>query len=167
MKLHWGQLQVLSDILVLDFNGFFDGHTLQELSGIGAACDGWPTTKSLKDSLLNSAIFLVHFDLEFHDVTAGGGADEAGSNIGCLLVKWANIARVLIMVNHSLVVSKVASGSHVAHDGERVYLRWAKQESWSLHHSEGEAGRCAQAPLGAHTQKVSIGLHGELFVWKR
>ena len=87
MKFDWGQLQVLSDILVLDFNGFLDGHALQKLSGVGAACDGRTTSKSLKDCLLDSAIFLVHFDLEFHDVTAGGGADEAGSNIGCLLVK--------------------------------------------------------------------------------
>ena len=87
MKLHWRQLQVLSDVLVLDFNGFLDGHALQKLSGVGAACDSRPASKSLKDCLLNSAIFLVHFDLEFHDVTAGGGADEAGSDVGCLLVK--------------------------------------------------------------------------------
>ena len=115
MELDRWEFQVLSDVLVLDLNGVFDGHALEKLSCVRAASDGRSASKGLEHSLFDSTIIFVHFNLEFHDIAAGRCTNEACSHIHRLLVEGTDVAGVLIMVNDSLVIGEVAHGKASGH----------------------------------------------------
>ena len=106
MKLDRGEFQVLGDILVFDFDGLLHVHAFEDLGCIGAAGDGRTAAKGLENSLVNLPCLFVYFDLEFHDIATGGGANEASAHGGIFLVEGSDIARVFVVVNHILVVCK-------------------------------------------------------------
>ena len=62
-----------------------------------------PQPKVLKQGVDNPAGGLVDADLHLHDVPAGGRADEAGANIGVVLVERPHVVRVAVVVHHPLV----------------------------------------------------------------
>src|SRR5690606_6504454 len=47
----------------------------------------------------------VNPDLQFHHFTVGGRTDQAGSHANIGLVECANIARILIVIDHFIAVS--------------------------------------------------------------
>ena len=116
MELDRWEFQVLSDVLVLDLNGVFDGHALEKLSCVRAASDGRSASKGLEHSLFDSTIIFVHFNLEFHDISASRRADEAGTDIHVLLIERADVARVFIVVNDTLVIGEVTHGEASGHE---------------------------------------------------
>ena len=123
MELDRGQFQVLSNVLILDLDGVLDGHTIEELSCIGAWCDGGSTTKCLEDCLLDGATWFVHFDLELHYIAASRCANESSADICTFLVKWAYIAGVLVMVDHVLMVGESSQWHRSAHHHCRLHHR--------------------------------------------
>ena len=136
VKLDWRQFKVLGNILVLNLDGFLDGHSFKKLGSVRWASNGWTATKGLEHSFLNSAILLVHFDLEFHDVTAGRSSDKASTHGWVLFVERTNVAWVFVVVNDTLVVSEVSCGqskhlSWLEHHGWH-HEGWSLQHSWSL-----------------------------------
>ena len=75
-----------SDVRILDFDGFFDGHTLKQLGGVAAGSDGGATAERLEYCLLDGAVLLVHLDLKFHDIAAGWRTYESSADILRLFV---------------------------------------------------------------------------------
>lgn len=113
VKLDGWELEVLGDVLVLDVDGILDVHTLEELGRVRAASNSGTASKRLENSFLNLSI-IIDLDLEFHDITTSGSANESSTDILILLIERANISWVLIMVDNSLVISEVTYG-HCAH----------------------------------------------------
>jgi len=133
VKLDWWQLEVLGDILVLDFHCIFNCHTLEELCGVRTAGNRWTAAECLKNGLFNRSISFVHFDLKFHDITASRSTDETRAYINCVFVKGADISWVLVVVNHALMVGKA---SHWHRSGYHEEW-WSHQETRRKHDSGG------------------------------
>lgn len=103
-----GQTQVRGYIGVLYLSGLLQTHALEDLSGVGARGDGRPTSEGLEHGLLNCSIFLIHLNLEFHDVSAGGRAHQSRADRGVLFVEGADVAGVVVVVQHVLVVGELS-----------------------------------------------------------
>ena len=86
--------------------------------GRGDSRSGGRADAHLKHRVLDLAILDAH--LQLHDVPTRRGADQAGAHAGVVLVKRANVARRLVVVDDVLVVragrraGEKARGSHRA-----------------------------------------------------
>jgi len=87
VELHWRQLEVGRNILVLYLHSLFQFHAFQNLGRVRATSNGGSTSKSLKNSLVNRAGFLINLDLQFHNVTASRGTNKTSSYVGILFVE--------------------------------------------------------------------------------
>ena len=65
--------------------------------------DGGTTAKGLEAGV-DDLSGVVDLDLELHDVATGGGTDEAGADVGLVLVEGADVAGVVEVVDDPLVV---------------------------------------------------------------
>lgn len=99
MQLHRGQTQLFGNVCVLQLASLIDGFSLHPFGGQGTACDCRSTAKSFEFGINDFAI-LVHFDLQFHDITTGRCSDQSGSNGHVLLVQRAHVARVLVVFDY-------------------------------------------------------------------
>ena len=99
---------MLGNVLVLDFGCFFNIHSFQDLCCVGAACDCRSAAKRLEYCLFDFTCVFIDLDLQLHDVTACRCSDESSADTRILLVQRADIAWVLVVVNHVLVVSKAS-----------------------------------------------------------
>ncbi len=105
------QRQLLRDVAVLDLGRVIYVSALDPLGGEGAAGDGRAAAERLEFGVDDFSVF-VDFDLKLHDVSAGGRAHEAGTHVLRGRVEFADVARVLVVVDHFLVV-EATTESHV------------------------------------------------------
>jgi hypothetical protein len=97
---------VRGDILVLNLDSFFEFHAFEDLCGVRAARDGGTTAKSLKDCFVDCACGFIDLNLEFHYIAARRRTNESCAHINLFLIERADIARILIVVQHILVIGK-------------------------------------------------------------
>ena len=97
---------MLCDILILNFYSFFNIHAFKNLGGVRAACDGRSASKSFEHGFIDLASLFIYLDLEFHDVTASWCANKSCSDVWIFFVKGSDVARIFIVVDHILVISK-------------------------------------------------------------
>ena len=122
VQLDRGQRQLLGDVGVLELEGLVDRLSLDPLGGQGAAGDGRAATERLEFGVDDLAV-LVHLDLELHHVAAGRGPHESRAHGDVVLVEGADIAGVLVVVDHVGVVGGGDSpqgGHHTEQFGRRV-----------------------------------------------
>jgi hypothetical protein len=99
VKLDRGKAELLGNLGVLDRAGILEGHATDTLGHVRGRSDGRATAKSLELDVDNLSGLLVDLDLELHDITTGGCADETGTDEGIGLVEGSDVAGTLIVVN--------------------------------------------------------------------
>jgi len=103
VQLDWRQAQLLGYLRVPDGSRLLQAHSLHSLRHVRRAGNGRTTAKSLELDIRDDAL-VVDPDLELHDVTAGGSADQAGADVHVSLGERAYVSWVFVVVNHLLVV---------------------------------------------------------------
>lgn len=76
MQLDGRQAQFLRDLRVADLAGLLERHAANEFGEVRTGRDGGAAAEGLEFHVLDGVGAGVDFDLQFHDVAAGGGADE-------------------------------------------------------------------------------------------
>lgn len=99
------QAQLLRHIRVLNLASFLQGHTPDKLGQIRRRSDRTTTAESLEDHVIDATGFLIHADLELHDIATSGGADETGTNVLVALLHGSDIPGVVVVVEDLLVVA--------------------------------------------------------------
>ena len=66
--------------------------------------DSGATTEGLEASIDDLPSHLVDLDLELHDIATGGCTDEARAHRRIVLVQRSNVAWLVVVVDHPLVV---------------------------------------------------------------
>jgi len=97
---------VLSNVLILYFDGVLYQHALQYFSRVAAACDGRPTAESLKNCLVYFARLFINLDLQLHDVATSWRTNQPSTYVWILFVQGPYISRIFIVVQDIFVVSK-------------------------------------------------------------
>eukprot|EP00193_Tetraselmis_chui_P000005 CAMPEP_0177754586 /NCGR_PEP_ID=MMETSP0491_2-20121128/2088_1 /TAXON_ID=63592 /ORGANISM="Tetraselmis chuii, Strain PLY429" /LENGTH=133 /DNA_ID=CAMNT_0019269979 /DNA_START=378 /DNA_END=779 /DNA_ORIENTATION=+ len=77
---------------------------LHPLRSDAAARDRRPAAEGFEARVHNVAV-IVYPDLELHNIAARRGANKACPNVDISFVKGAHVARVLVVVDHVLVVA--------------------------------------------------------------
>lgn len=70
----------------------------------GGRSDGGAAAESLEASVDDFAGGVVNLDLEFHDVAACRCTHQTGADGGVILVEGTNVAGVVVVIHHPLVV---------------------------------------------------------------
>src|SRR5690606_27119302 len=99
MDLDGRQRQFFSDLAVLEGSRLVQGLALDPLGHQGAGGNGRAATVGLEPGILDHAVLRDHLDMQLHHVTAGRCTDHAGTNGFVALVKGADIAGILVVVN--------------------------------------------------------------------
>jgi hypothetical protein len=99
MQLDGRQRELLCNGRVLDALGLLHVLALDPLGDERGGRDGRAAAERLK-LCVDDLSLVIHLDLQLHDVSAGGGAHEAGAHVQLLGVELAHVAGVLVVVDH-------------------------------------------------------------------
>jgi hypothetical protein len=99
------QAKLLRHIGILNLTRLLQGHTADELSQIRRRSNSTTTPESLKDNVIDATRFLVHTNLELHDIATSGGSNETGTNVLVTLLHGSDIAGVVVVIQDLLVVA--------------------------------------------------------------
>ena len=77
MQFHGWQTQFLRDLRVSNLACLFESHAAHEFGEVARRSDGGTAPEGFEFYVADGLAVGVDFDLEFHYVAAGGGADEA------------------------------------------------------------------------------------------
>merc|ERR1719510_402214 len=103
VKLDGRKGEFLSNVTVLNASRLIQVFPFDPLGGETAACYGRATAERLELGISDLTV-LVNLDLQFHDVPTGGSSHQTSPDIDLLRIHLANIAGVLVVVDHLLVV---------------------------------------------------------------
>lgn len=70
----------------------------------GGRGDGGSATEGLEAGVDDLPRFIVDLDLELHHISAGRSPDEARPHRRIALVKGSDVARIVVVIDHALVV---------------------------------------------------------------
>lgn len=70
----------------------------------GGRSNGGATAESFESSIDDFSGFVVNLNLELHDVATRGCTNKTRSDGGVVLVEGSNVAGVIVVVHHPLVV---------------------------------------------------------------
>ncbi len=104
MDFHRRQFQFIGDIGVLDRLRFVQRFALHPLGNQGAGSDSGTAAVGLEARVFNDT-FIVDFNLQLHHVAAGRRADHAAADVLVAVVKRADVARILVMIDNFFAVS--------------------------------------------------------------
>jgi len=104
MQFDGRQRELLGDVAVLDLTGGVQVLALDPLSCQAGGSDGRAATEGFELCVHDLAV-VVNLDLQFHDVSAGGSTHKASTHASALAVQLAHVARVLVVIDHFLVVA--------------------------------------------------------------
>ena len=98
------QAELLGYVGVLDLERVLGRLALDPLGGERARGDGRAAAERLELGVDDLAL-VVHAYLQLHDVATGGRAHQAGAHVRLAFVERADIARILVVVEHLLVIA--------------------------------------------------------------
>src|ERR1700757_3615439 len=105
MDLDRGKREFADDVRVLDGKRFFDGFALHPFGGQGRAGDRGAATESLEAGFLDDLGLRIDAHLQFHDVAALRGADQAGPDVGIFLRKTSDVAGIVVVIYNLFAIS--------------------------------------------------------------
>lgn len=137
VELDGGQTKLLSNLSVLDQPRIIQTQTPNPLGHIRATGNRTPTSKRLELDVRDDPL-VVDLDLELHDVSTGGSADETGTDVSIVLVHRSDISGVLVVINDLLVVSPLGDSRSSYYGSPSGGSRGESEESSSS--NDGSSG---------------------------
>lgn len=110
LTLHGWQRKLLRNLGVPDLARLLQRHTPHQLGQVGAARDGAAATKRLELDIRDGVVVGVDLDLQLHHIATRRRTDKAGADVCVVLLHAADIAGVVVMVQHLLVIAAPLTG---------------------------------------------------------
>ena len=132
MQLHRWKIQLICNLLIFDHSRIVDLLAFDHLSCQRTGRDRRSTPECFELGV-HDVSFIVHLDLELHDVTASWSSHQPSSDIVVILVHGSDISRVLVVVDHFRVV-----GGHLGHLVSTASQKYRKRSSHKECHNCSE-----------------------------
>src|SRR5262249_3499325 len=87
-----------------DRHRFLDGLALEPFGRQATRRDGAAAAEGLEPRVLDQPRLRVDEDLQFHNVAALGGADDAGPDVGVGAVEAPDVAGIVVVIEHLVAV---------------------------------------------------------------
>ena len=98
LTLYRRQAQFLGNLRIPYLGRILQRHPANQFGQVARARDRAPAAEGLELDVADGVVIGVDPDLQLHDVSACGGADEPGADVGVGLGHGADIARAVVVV---------------------------------------------------------------------